>query len=251
MALSKESRKLKIVNYLTENENATISSLSKLLNVSEMTVRRYLKELEEEELVLGTTNGYVLVDYISTELPFFKKQLVKIDEKKEIAKKAFKFIKPNQRIFLDAGTTTFELAKLLKDVNFTLTIGTNDIKSSSFLVDSHHSVLVTGGMIQNNVGSIYGAHTTRFLEEEKFDISFVATEAIHDGAIYAPTAEKANVKRLMVECGKESCLLVDDSKLDRFSYSKICNLNEFDLIILNDGLSVSSRKYLEQFTKVL
>lgn len=186
MPLSKESRKFKIIKLLSDHETLTITSIAKLLEVSEMTVRRYLKVLEDDEIFLGINNGYMLMDNLTTELPFFKKQLVKVDEKKEIAIKALSFIKPNDHIFLDAGTTTFELAKLLKDVNFPLTIATNDIKSSSILVDSYHTVISTGGIIQNNVGSMYGVHTIKYLEESKFDVSFVATEAVFDASISAP-----------------------------------------------------------------
>lgn len=251
MPLSKESRKSKIIELLSEHETLTITSIAKFLEVSEMTVRRYLKELEDDEIVLGTNNGYMLMDNITTELPFFKKQLVKVDEKKEIAIKALSFIKPNDHIFLDAGTTTFELAKLLKDVNFPLTIATNDIKSSSILVDSHHTVILTGGIIQNNVGSMYGVHTIRYLEESKFDISFVATEAIFDGSIYAPTREKAFIKKLMIDSGYTSYLLVDDSKFDRYSYSKIASLDKFDGIVVNSELDDVTKNYIQQFTKVI
>ena len=251
MRLSKESRKSKIIEFLSEHETLTITSIAKFLEVSEMTVRRYLKELEDDEIVLGTNNGYMLIDNIATELPFFKKQLVKVDEKKEIAIKALSFIKPNYHIFLDAGTTTFELAKLLKDVSFTLTIATNDIKSSSILVDSHHTVVLTGGIIQNNVGSMYGVHTVSYLEEAKFDVSFIATEAVHNNSIYAPTREKAFIKKLMIESGCTSYLLVDDSKFHRYSYSKIADLDQFDGVIVNNGLDDNIKNYIQQFTKVI
>src|SRR5699024_6899289 len=98
---------------------------------------------------------------------------------------------------------------------------------------------------------MYGVHTIRYLEESKFDISFVATEAIFDGSIYAPTREKAFIKKLMIDSGYTSYLLVDDSKFDRYSYSKIADLDQFDGVIVNNGLDDNTKNCIQQVTKVI
>ena len=109
----KSKRQQYIVNRVAGDSNVTIELLANELNVSEMTVRRDLKELEEKEQIIRTSHSILLKDSFLNEVPFVKKQLVNIEEKRLIAKKAMQFIKPDETILLDAGTTTLEICKML------------------------------------------------------------------------------------------------------------------------------------------
>ena len=88
----KSKRQQYILNRVAENNELTIEMLAGELDVSEMTVRRDLKELEEKEQVIRTSNAILLKDSFLNEIPFVKKQLVNIEEKLLIAKKAMNYI---------------------------------------------------------------------------------------------------------------------------------------------------------------
>lgn len=250
--MTKASRKNEILELINLNNEITLNALATTLDVSEMTVRRYLKELEKDEVVIRTTNGFLLLDSLSSELPFLKKQMVNIESKREIAEKAVKFIKPGETILLDAGTTTLELCKLLKNQTYKVTVITNDIKAANELVDSEHKVIITGGVLQNDVGSIYGIPTMHFLRDIRVEKAFIATQAASvEKGIFAPTLEKCEIKELMLEAGNETFLLVDESKFNQTSFAKIANLSAFDYIILNDDADLALKEKLSQITTVL
>ena len=88
----KSKRQQYILNRVAENNELTIEMLAGELDVSEMTVRRDLKELEEKEQVIRTSNAILLKDSFLNEVPFVKKQLVNIEEKRLIAKKAMNYM---------------------------------------------------------------------------------------------------------------------------------------------------------------
>lgn len=138
----KSKRQQYILNRVAENNELTIEMLAGELDVSEMTVRRDLKELEEKEQVIRTSNAILLKDSFLNEVPFVKKQLVNIEEKRLIAKKAMNYIHDKETILLDAGTTTLEICKLLKTKDFKVRIVTNDIKAAAELIDSQHEVII-------------------------------------------------------------------------------------------------------------
>lgn len=248
----KRKRQEYIVNRVAGDSNVTIELLAAELNVSEMTVRRDLKELESNEQIIRTTHSILLKDSFLNEVPFVKKQLVNIEEKRLIAKKAMQFIKANETILLDAGTTTLEICKLLKSVDFTVRIITNDIKAAAELIDSHHEVIILGGTVQQNIGSMYGTQTIDVLNNIRVNVSFVGTQAMTiDEGIFAPTIERAKVKRLMMKCGQEAYLVVDSSKLNLTSFAKISDFSDFNAIITDDSLERNERDQLAVHTTVI
>ncbi|CAD2079713.1 DeoR family regulatory proteins [Jeotgalicoccus coquinae] len=248
----KSKRQKYIINRVAGDSSVTIEQLADELNVSEMTVRRDLKELEDDEQIIRTSNSILLKDSFLNEVPFVKKQLVNIEEKRLIAKKAMKFIKPDETILLDAGTTTLEICKLLKNEDFTVRVVTNDIKAAAELIDSRHEVIILGGTVQQNVGSIYGPQTIDVLNDIKVNVSFVGTQAMKiDEGIFAPTIEKAKVKRLMMKCGQTAYLIVDSSKLNHTAFSKICDLKDFTGIITDNNVGEEELKQLAEHTTVI
>ncbi len=248
----KNKRQQYIINRVAEDSNVTIELLASELNVSEMTVRRDLKELESNEQIIRTSNSILLKDSFLNEVPFVKKQLVNIEEKRLIAKKAMQFIKPDETILLDAGTTTLEICKMLKNENFTVRIITNDIKAAAELIDSHHEVIILGGTVQQNIGSMYGAQTIDVLNNIRVNVSFVGTQAMTiDEGIFAPTIEKAKVKRLMMKCGQAAYLVVDSSKLNHTAFSKICDLKDFTGIITDNNAGEKELEKLAEHTTVI
>lgn len=241
-----------IVSRVAEDSHVTIEHLAAELNVSEMTVRRDLKALESSEQIIRTSTSILLKDSFLNEVPFVKKQLVNIEEKRLIARKAMRFIKANETILLDAGTTTLEICKLLKHTDFNVRVITNDIKAAAELIDSHHEVIILGGTVQQNIGSMYGAQTIDVLNNIRVNVSFVGTQAMTiDDGIFAPTIERAKVKRLMMKCGQAAYLVVDSSKLNLTAFSKVSDFSDFTAIITDDQLEQNEREQLAAHTTVI
>src|SRR5690625_3135992 len=122
-----KERREEILNILQRDGKVEINELSKRMNVSPMTIRRDLALLENEKQVLRVSGGAVLLKPLITETPFSTKEGIRSEQKKLIAEKAIPFVHDGQTILLDSGTTTLEIAKLLKQKQ-NITVITNDIK---------------------------------------------------------------------------------------------------------------------------
>ncbi len=205
-----------------------------------MTIRRDLTELEKKGKAIRTHGGAISVDSITEETPYSSKVTKNNAEKKMIAKNALTLIQDNSTIILDSGTTTFELAKLLKDRD-DLIIVTNDIKIANELLESPNKVIVTGGELQQGVGALYGTSTQNMLSVIHADIFFLGAHAMNlKGGVMAPTFEKALIKQLMIKAAEKTWVLADSSKFNRKAFSTVCDLDEVEGVITDSSTKPSN-----------
>jgi DeoR/GlpR family transcriptional regulator of sugar metabolism len=229
-----------IEEQLILNKKLDIEEVSNKLNVSSMTIRRDLTELEKKGKAIRTHGGAISVDSITEETPYSSKVTKNNAEKKMIAKNALTLIQDNSTIILDSGTTTFELAKLLKDRD-DLIIVTNDIKIANELLESPNKVIVTGGELQQGVGALYGTSTQNMLSVIHADIFFLGAHAMNlKGGVMAPTFEKALIKQLMIKAAEKTWVLADSSKFNRKAFSTVCDLDEVEGVITDSSTKPSN-----------
>ena len=141
-----EEQKRKITDYIQGNSRASVQELSQFFEVSESTVCRGLKELEEEKLLRRTHGGAIALQNVNFEPTFNEKEDKFQEEKKAITRKALEFIEEDDTILLDAGTTTFQLVKELRAFS-KLTVVTNSLVFSQELQDVQGiDVVMVGGI---------------------------------------------------------------------------------------------------------
>jgi DeoR/GlpR family transcriptional regulator of sugar metabolism len=240
-----------IENQVITKGKVDIEELSKQLNVSSMTIRRDLAELEKAGKAIRTHGGAVSPKSLIGETPYASKKEKNIQEKQMIAQKALTLIPENASIILDSGTTTMEVARLLKDRN-DLTVITNDIKIAAELINSQLKVIVTGGELQNSVGSLYGWPTQEILKNIHVDIFFLGAHAVDiDSGVTAPTFEKSSIKKLMMEAAETTWLLADSSKFAKKAFSTVCPIKSLEGIITDTKLDIPDRKKYEEQTLLL
>lgn len=160
-------------------------------------------------------------------------------------------MRDGQIILLDSGTTTLEIARLLK-VKQDLTVITNDIKIAAELVDSKLKVIVTGGELQNDVGALFGPQTHHFLKNIHADLFFLGAHAIDlQAGIMSPTFEKSLVKQLMMEAAESTWLVADSSKIGERALSKVCDLQSLTGFITNEHISEEVKDQLSEIMPII
>jgi DeoR/GlpR family transcriptional regulator of sugar metabolism len=223
-----------------------IEVLASELNVSPMTIRRDLAMLEEQGLAHRTHGGAVLYDSLLGETPYNTKEISNIEEKRRIGKAAAEFVKDGSVIILDAGTTTLEVARVIKHIR-NLTVITNDLKIALELSEGTETkVYCMGGQVQNGLGTIYGEHAQEFLSKIRVDTCFIATSSIDiEWGLSSPTIEKANLKRLMMRAADQVVLVADHSKFYKKSFARIAKVDELDIIITDQVVEDSFQNILK------
>lgn len=243
-----EERLTQIYHLILTTKAVKIDELAQLYQVTPMTIRRDLNKLAgTHKDIRRCHGGAVLSVEVDSEEDFESKKNINVMEKIQVAGKAFALIKDQDTIYLDAGTTTFELAKLIAESELTLKIITNDIEISRVLDHSKCEVLVTGGVMQKSTGCLVGNFAEEFISKIKFKIAFMGATAINESfEVLTPSIEKRTMKPLVVRNSSESYLLVDSDKFNRSSTYLIYNLNDFTGVITTKKFECKEKEKLEK-----
>ena len=156
--ISADRQKL-ILEYLRQKETVLSSALAKEFGVTLMTIGRDLKQLEEKGLLVRTHGGAMLPGFMEAETSYAKKKSRAIDVKRRLAAAALPFLHPGMTLFLDAGTTTYEIAEQLVSEKLNdLTVITNDLRIALLLYPSKEPrTIMLGGRILREMGGVAGA----------------------------------------------------------------------------------------------
>ena len=217
-----------------------VDELAKELNVSSMTIRRDLMKLESGNMIERCHGGAVA----KQEVAYETKQTSNKNSKEAIARKCVEFVHPQDSVFLDAGTTTCEIAKLIRDIP-DIIIVTNDLEIAQVLKNSDAKVYICGGMVQKETGSLFGRYATEMLKDFRFDVGFFGAASINEEfQVTTPTHEKMWLKRQVPKQCARSYLAVDQSKFGKQSMTWINQLEDYTGV-------VTDREFLPEEVEVL
>jgi DeoR/GlpR family transcriptional regulator of sugar metabolism len=223
----------------------TVSELVRDLGVTAMTVRRHLLKLEKTGLLQKVHGGAILIsDESQHEAAFVNKEQVADYEKNLIAREALTLIKDGDAILLDAGTTVFQLAKLLKEKR-DLTVVTSDLHTALELCTSDIRLFFAGGEIEKDLGRARGVRTLEFFSEIHVDISFLGISAISDSFVLGCYSfDNPELKRTMLRCGTKKVLLTDRGKFGRKAFAQVGPLSMIDVLITDKEFDEREMSYL-------
>ncbi|MBD2796537.1 MULTISPECIES: DeoR/GlpR family DNA-binding transcription regulator [Xenorhabdus] len=236
-----------IYRYLHEHQTVSISILVELMNVSHMTVRRDIRMLEEEGKVINITGGVQLNDALRQELPWNEKALIHHRNKRAIGKYAASLVEDGQVVYLDAGTTTFEIAQVLAE-RFNLTIVTNDFSITQYLMNRPQlNLFHTGGMVDKRNYSCVGNSAAMVLRALNVDIAFISTSSWDlDHGVSTPYEEKVLVKQALLEIARRKILISDSSKYGKYGMFRVCPLSNINDIVCDGLLPMPVQKQLQE-----
>ena len=239
-----EQRRSKIVSFVNEKGSVTFNELKEMFSdVSEMTLRTDLKNLDKEQRIVRIHGGAKSLDQVARNDDFLNKRYVRNTEnKKEIAKKALDFVKSKQTIFIDSGSTTTMLAHILEDQpNVYVTSGLTCAIEMAKLKQAR--VSLTGGNMNHRSLSVNGIEGIQMIEKINFDIAFMGvTNFSHKTGFTCESLEDAQLKRAAVKKADKVIILMDSSKYETKGTYTICNLDEVTAVVSNDKLPQKFRE---------
>lgn len=225
--MSALERQEKIIELVSRNGSIQVERLAELLDVSQMTIRRDLEKLKTEGIIQRKHGIAVMKE----EVTYREKMVTCMSEKKRLAQVCASFVKQGDTVFLDSGTTIYEIAKLIKDIP-DLTVITNDIEIGFLLHRSNVELLLCGGFVQKETGSIYGSFANQMMNYVQTGIAFMGAMSIDNQFhILTPTLDKATLKRMIVKNAAKSYLVVDQSKFNRKALMKINHMKDYTGIV--------------------
>ncbi|MDN7228074.1 DeoR/GlpR family DNA-binding transcription regulator [Planococcus liqunii] len=236
-----------ILKLLEEKQTIKIQDIVELTAASESTIRRDLTELENRQKLERVFGGAVLPGRNLAEPSVADKSAQNLQEKINLAKFASGFVQQGDSVFLDAGTTTFQMIPFLMEKD--LVVVTNGLTLVEALNEQGITTYLTGGMIKPRTGALVGAQTIQSLKNYRFDICFLGVNGFHpDYGYTTPDPEEAAVKKMASSLARKTYVLADHSKSNKVSFAKIMDLEEATLVV--DELSADTFEILEKKTTV-
>lgn len=236
--LPSAARQTLIRQRLGAQPGVSISELAREFFVSEMTVRRDLASLEEQSHVQRTHGGAVLTEKMILEFSYRERRKLNRAAKQAIAREARKLVHSGDRLILDTGTTTLELATLLRDGE-NLTVITPSLAVASELQHAPAvEVILLGGIMRRGSPDLTGPATEHCLELFSVDLAFQGAEGIgNDGSIYNTDLRLARVDKLMRKIARRSCILADHTKIGTTALARSGNIADVDFFITDASAS--------------
>lgn len=228
-------RKALIARRLTRDGEIVAKTLAAELSLSEDTIRRDLREMAAEGLLKRVHGGALP---LSPPLPDFSaRQAVAADEKAALGARAAAMVEPGQVIFLDGGTTTAALARLLpRDFAFTVVTHSPTIACELERHPTAEIVLIGGRLYKHSMVAT-GALALETIRGLKADLYVMGVTAAHPTHGFTTgDMEEAATKRTIAENAAATWVLLTTEKLGRASPWKILPLPAATGLIVPAGL---------------
>lgn len=226
----KEERLQFIMKQINLHNKVLSVDLSLLLNVSEDTIRRDLKELSYSGHIIRVHGGAVSNSLVR---PFITDTNVyALQEKQEISAKAVKLIENNMTLLFEGGTTIFELTKVIPK-NLALNIFTISPQIALSLSDYENiNVFTLGGQLKKNHNIHVGSMTINELSRFRFDICFMGINALSvERGMTDIDMEVVEVNRAMLNVSDKNVLLTISEKLNLSKRFQISDLSDIDYLV--------------------
>jgi DeoR family transcriptional regulator, fructose operon transcriptional repressor len=228
-------RQLEILEQLERFPRVEVNHLAASLEVSEVTIRKDLQELEQHSLLKRVHGGAISAHRTKWNPSLENRLEVKSEGKLAIAKAALELIRDGDTLILDAGTTTLALARSLRGRKHNLTVITNSLPVMVELSNTDFEVVALGGMLRQHSLAMIGPTTVINLSKLHADIAFVgATSASLDRGLCTPNIIEAETKTAMVKAASERIALIDHSKIGQASLAPFAHWSEIQVLITDE-----------------
>jgi DeoR/GlpR family transcriptional regulator of sugar metabolism len=219
-----------------------VGDLAQSFGVSEMTVRRDLRELASAGKIERVRGGAVDAN---GEPPFEETVVERFEAKNRIGAAAAALVSDGQTVMIDIGTTTLQAAHHLH--GRPITVVTTSLAVYEELVPDHAiELLLPGGVVRRNYRSLVGVLAEDSLRQVKADVLFLGTSAVDERlSVWDSTMVEVPIKRAMIEAADRVVLLADAEKFAAGGMVRVCSAGDLDHIVTDGALAPAARAAID------
>ena len=232
----------KILDLLDKEGSLSLKDLMEHCDVSEATVRRDLTNLEAKNLLFRTHGGAIKRSAArGSEDSVEMKRADFLQEKREVAKYICEnILQSGQTIYLDAGTSTYEMIEYLRDRK--LTVVTNSTYHLPKLINNKIHTIILGGTIKHSTQAVIGSVAIEQLKKYSFDMCFIGCNGIDENfGITTAEENESFMKATGLKNSKKKYILADKSKFGHRKFQKFAELD--DVIIVSYEVPEEYKKF--------
>ena len=238
----KEVRHNLILKKIEEDEVVKVTDLASHLNVTDMTVRRDLQDLENDGLLIRTHGGARSIPTPSTtdlELSHAIKKNINLDEKKHIAGIIAENIHENETVFLGSGST-IELVYEYLTVTHAKIITNSIFVFDKFKYDERFELLLTGGSYRSKTGSFIGTIAKDFISTINVQKAFIGVNGINNHSVFNANEEEGVIQKAILNNSRKKFIVADNDKFNKVDFYNFYDLRDIDYLITDDKVSAEN-----------
>jgi DeoR/GlpR family transcriptional regulator of sugar metabolism len=230
-------RQQKILEVIQQKGSVKVEEIVEEYKISKMTAWRDLKELEDRGLITKVYGGAVRKDAANGEIHIDERAQKNRKIKQKLAAFAVEnYIKDDQVLFLDGGSTVSEVVQLITQTG--ITIITNGLRTLNLAaqIDRRIRIVGTGGEVRVKSLTMVGDYAKPVIEIYKAHIFFTSATGLSlDNGITDPDYLEANIKKDMKKRANLVICLIDSSKFGKNSGAQSLSINEIDILVTDSN----------------
>lgn len=224
---------------MQKKQSASVGELSKLLKVSEVTIRQDLNRLAQAGLLTRTRGGAFLSDRANREFTFSARDRMNADVKQRIGEAGASLIVSGDSIIVDASSTALYVVRALlkrRDLH-DVTVITNGINPALELVNRPDiTTIVTGGFLRMTAISLTGSFAWDMLTKINASKGFFGARGISvEQGLTDVNVQEANLKMRMIERCQEVIAVADGSKFGEVSLVSFAPIEKVHRLITDSS----------------
>lgn len=245
--MTKEERHQLILDILMKHESVQVSNLSSLLEVSAVTIRKDLTELERENKLYRSHGKAILINPYINNRSVNEKEKLATEEKNSIGRTAAAMITKDDSIIIASGTTVHALARNIRPIH-KLTVISASLQVSEILAANEAiDIIQLGGTLRHSSSSVVGKYAEDILSNFCCSKLFLGVDGIDlEFGITTTDVRETYLNKAMMRIAQKSIVLADSSKFRRRGFSKIANIEDIDIIITDSGIPSSIAHQIEE-----
>ena len=232
-------RKEEILRLLQRDGKVRVGELGAMFDISEVTIRMDLADLEAKGMLTRVHGGAVSSYKTYHNMSLQQRLSANIEYKKLIAQKAVEMIEENDTVMLNSGTTTLTVLRAIPR-NMNLSIVTNSVAIALEAGENpNFNVVLLGGAVNSKYQFVYGDDANSQLERYFADKLILSVDGITaSNGLSTYYDREAEIDRLMLSHAATKIIAADFTKVGRTAFSKIAPACEADYIITNNSESI-------------
>ncbi len=228
--MSVNLRHKEILKLLEENGSVSIRDLTRMLFVSEATVRRDLNELEKAGALKRTFGGAKPIFCTNKQVPLFIREALDSKAKSEICSRAAALVKEGNTIFIDGSSTAQYLVKYIASLK-DIVVVTYSIKTAELMCQNHIKTYCAGGFLLENSLVCTGPKTLDFAKTINTDICFISCKGVSDDGRFTDTSEEETaIRRAFMQRSHTRVMLMTGNKFGNTYMHTLCLADEVDAV---------------------
>lgn len=233
-----------IERLLNDHPYLSIKEMCESLYFSESTIRRDLRQMQQKGRLQRIRGGATLSENPNAEKRLSLRKKINLHSKMLISAYAARYVEDGDTLFLDESTTVQQIIPCL-NAKKDLTIVSNGLETANLITESLRGHFIsTGGTFRQPTRSLFGDIAINTIRQHFVNKLFFSAAAINASqGVTDITDELTPIKLAFIENSERVFLLMDETKFNKRSFSRVCTLDRIDTIITTPNADISGEEW--------